>query len=82
MTEVFNGTDKNKLKLYVAKIESLEADKVQVNDNIKEVFKEVASDGFDVKTVRQILRLRKMKEDSRREAEELLDLYKTALDMD
>lgn len=81
MNEVFNGTDKNKLKLYVTKIESLEAEKNQVAESMRDVFKEMADDGFDIKTVRQILRLRKMKEDTRREAEELLDLYKTALEM-
>lgn len=81
MNEVFNGTDKNKLKLYVTKIESLEAEKNQIAESMRDVFKEMADDGFDVKTVRQILRLRKMKEDTRREAEELLDLYKTALEM-
>lgn len=81
MNEVFNGTDKNKLKLYVTKLESLEAEKNQIAEGVREVFKELADDGFDVKTVRQILKLRKMKEDSRKEAEELLDLYKVALEM-
>lgn len=82
MTDVLNSTDKNKLKLYITKIESLEADKNEIAENIREVFKEISSDGFDIKIVRQIIKLRKMKEETRKEAEILLDLYKAAIEMD
>lgn len=82
MTDVLNSTDKNKLKLYITKIESLEADKNEITENIREVFKEISADGFDIKIVRQIIKLRKMKEETRKEAEILLDLYKAAIEMD
>lgn len=81
MNEVFNSTDKSKLKLYVTKVENLEAEKNQISEGIREVYKEMADEGFDVKTVRQVIKIRKMKEDSRKEAEELLELYKAALEM-
>ena len=49
--------------------------------NIRDVYAEAKSAGFDVKILRQIVRLRKMEQSDRQEQEELLDLYKRALDL-
>ncbi len=50
-------------------------------ENIREVFAEAKSVGFDVKIMKQIMKLRKMKNEDRAEQEELLDIYKAALGM-
>ncbi len=71
----------DRLKQIVEKIERLEDEKREVADQIKEVFAEAKSEGFDIKTLRQVLRLRRMKPHDRTEQEELLELYKAALGM-
>jgi uncharacterized protein (UPF0335 family) len=51
-------------------------------DDIKDVYGEAKAVGYDVKILKQIVRLRKMEADDRREMETILDLYKAALGMD
>jgi uncharacterized protein (UPF0335 family) len=70
-----------RLRSFIERIERLEEDKASVTDDIKEVFAEAKSSGFDIKVMRQVLRMRKMKVEDRRELEELLDLYMHALGM-
>ncbi len=70
-----------RLKSFVERIERLEEEKAGIAADIKEVYAEAKGTGFDVKIVRQIIRLRKMETEDRREQEELLDLYKRALGM-
>lgn len=50
-------------------------------ENLREVFSEAKSIGFDVKIMKQIIKLRKMKKEDLAEQEELLDIYKAALGM-
>lgn len=69
------------LKQIVEKIERLEEEKAQVLENIKDVFAEAKADGFDLKTLRSVLKLRKMKPEDMNEQEELLELYLMALGM-
>ncbi len=70
-----------RLKSFVERIERLEEEKAATGADIKEVFAEAKGCGFDVKIMRQIIRLRKMDAADRAEQEELLDLYKRALGM-
>ena len=70
-----------RLKSFVERIERLEEEKKGIADDIKDVFSEAKGTGFDVKIMRQIIRLRKMEADDRREQEELLDVYMRALGM-
>ena len=63
------------------RLERLEEEKAALSEDIKEVYSEAKSGGFDIKIMRQIVRLRKMNTADRREQEELLDLYKNALGM-
>jgi uncharacterized protein (UPF0335 family) len=87
--ELFNrmhGTEKApdagaRLKLLIERIERLEEEKAAIADDIKEVYGEGKSAGFDPKIMRQIVRLRKLATDQRREQEELVELYKSALGM-
>ncbi len=76
------GVEVPKLKSYIERIERLDEDKAGIASDIRDVFAEAKSNGFDVKAMRQILKLRKMKANERTEAEYMLDLYKRALGME
>jgi uncharacterized protein (UPF0335 family) len=71
----------NQLRLFVEKIEKLESEKADLMENIKEVFAESKSSGFDPKIMKEIIKIRKMKNEDRIEQEELLDIYKAAIGM-
>lgn len=76
------GVESTKLRSYIERVERLEEDKAGIASDIRDVMAEAKSNGFDVKAMRQILKLRKMKANERTEAEYMLDLYKRALGMD
>ncbi len=82
MSEVGHNTSDDRLRLLCERIEGLEVEKKGVSDDIKDVYSEAKAVGYDVKIIRQIVRLRKMAADDRREMETILDLYKKALGMD
>lgn len=69
------------LRAFIERIERLEEDKKAISDDIKEVYAEIKVTGFDTKTIRTLIRLRKVDAAERQEAEALLDLYKAALGM-
>ncbi|BCA59339.1 DUF2312 domain-containing protein [Sphingomonas sp. HMP6] len=69
----------DQLRLLIERIERLEEEKKGIADDIKDVYGEAKSTGFDTKTIRQIVRLRKMEKHHRDEAEMLLETYKQAL---
>lgn len=72
---------KDQLKSIVERIECLEEEKKATQNDIKEVYSEAKGNGFDVKALRTIVRMRKMDTDERREAEEILETYMHALGM-
>ena len=82
MADVFDGTAKEKLQQYAARIESLEADKEEIAGQIREVLKDASNDGFDTKILKTVLKLKKMKREDRIESEELISIYKIALGFD
>ncbi|GAO54825.1 MULTISPECIES: DUF2312 domain-containing protein [unclassified Novosphingobium] len=69
----------DRLRLLIERIERLEEEKKGIGDDIKDVYNEAKAVGYDAKIMRQIVRLRKMKPDDRREMEMVLETYKTAL---
>ena len=71
-----------RLRSFILRIEKLEESKASVLEDIKDVYGEAKSTGFDIKIIRKIVSLRKMEVEKRREEEELLDLYKSALGME
>lgn len=79
-TEIGNNTTAA-LRSYIERIEKLAEDKAGIASDIKDVFAEAKSTGFDVKSMREILKLRKMKANERAETEYILDTYKRALGM-
>lgn len=72
---------KEKLNSLVERIEKLEEDHANIKADIKEVYKEVKSEGFDVKTLKSIIKLRKKDRDEIAEEDELQHLYRSALGM-
>ena len=80
MTEV-GGIAADQLASYVERIERLEEEKANLMGDIKEVYGEAKALGYDVKILRQIIRLRKMEDHERTEQEEILEVYKRALGM-
>ena len=75
------GVAAERLRSFVERIERLEEEKAVLAADIKEVYDEAKGTGFDIKILRQVVRLRKMNPADRQEQEEILDVYKRALDL-
>ena len=69
----------DQLRLLIERIERLEEEKKGISDDIADVYLEAKATGYDTKTIRAIVRLRKMEKHDRQEAEALLETYKAAL---
>ncbi len=72
----------NVIKQYVERVERLEAEKLFLSEDLKQIFAEAKSNGIDVKALRSLIKLRKLEDDERREQEEILALYKEAIGME
>jgi uncharacterized protein (UPF0335 family) len=72
----------DELRLLIERIERLEEEKKAIADDVKDVYGEAKSRGYDTKTIRTIVRLRKMEAHDRQEADALLETYKAALGLD
>jgi Uncharacterized protein conserved in bacteria len=72
---------KDQLKSLVERIERLEEEKKQISDDIRDVYTEAKGNGFDVKALRTIVRMRKQDPNERAEAETILETYMQALGM-
>ncbi len=70
------------LRLFIERIERMEEEKKGVADDIRDTYNEAKSQGYDPKIMRQIVRLRKMPVNDRKEMEAILDVYKSALGID
>lgn len=77
-----NSVAVDQLRSFIERIERLEEEKKGIAEDIRQVFSEAKGTGFDVKTMRQVIRLRGMDQAKRQEAEALLDTYKAALGLD
>ena len=73
------GVAGERLRSFVERIERLEEEKVALSADIREVYAEAKGAGFDIKVMRQLIRLRKMDKDDRSEMEAILDVYERAL---
>ena len=72
---------KDQLRAIIARIERLEEEKAALAADLREVYAEAKGNGFDVKALRTVIRLRKLDETKRREEELILDTYLHALGM-
>lgn len=77
--ENHGALDNNQLITIIERIEKLNEDAAAIAADIKEVYKEAKSAGFDPKYIRQMIRLRKMDQDEIDEADELTKMYRNAL---
>lgn len=75
------GVAAGRLKSFVERLETLDSQKAGVAEEMKGVCAEAKSEGFDVKTIKHLIKLRRMKPHDRTEEEELLEIYKAALGM-
>lgn len=73
--------DASKLLSYVERIERLNEEVKGLQTDIKEIYEEAKSNGYDVKALKAIIALRKLDDAEREEAETVLDVYKAALGM-
>lgn len=75
------GIAADRLRSIIERVERLEEEKKALTSDIKDIMAEAKSAGFEVKVIRQILRIRKQDPAEVEEAETLLDLYRRALGM-
>lgn len=78
-TRDVGGIAGQRLKSFIERIERLEEEKAALMEDIKEVYAEAKGVGFDPKPIRKIVKIKKIDAEKRREEEELLDLYKSAI---
>jgi uncharacterized protein (UPF0335 family) len=71
--------DASKLKQYIEKIENLENEKAEIQDQISDVYGQAKSDGFDTKIMKKVIRLKKMRTEDRENEDMMLDTYMVAL---
>jgi uncharacterized protein (UPF0335 family) len=79
--EVAHRFAKDQLKAFIERIERLEEEKKAIADDIRDVYAEAKGNGFDVKALRAIVRMRKQDADERKEQETILETYMHALGM-
>lgn len=77
--EVLTSAAQGRLRSIIERVERLEEDKAAVLTDIKEVLSEAKGDGYDVKIIRQVVRLRRIDKAKRQEAEAVLELYMSTL---
>ena len=69
----------DQLRLFIERIERLEEEKKAMADDVRDVYAEAKANGYDTKTMRKIVALRKMETHARQEADALMDTYRKAL---
>jgi uncharacterized protein (UPF0335 family) len=69
-----------KIRAYVERIENIDGELQELNEQKKEVFSEAKGEGFDIKILKEIVKLRKQDKEERDERESLLDLYMRAME--
>lgn len=79
MTEVTTEQAQSRLRSIIERVENLEEEKAGIMEGIKEVFAEAKGEGYDVKVLKKVIRIRKQDRAARQEEEAILDLYLSAL---
>ena len=72
----------DQLRRFIERIERLEEEKKGIADDVKDVYAEAKSTGYDTRTMRSIVRLRRMEKHARDEADALLETYRNALGLE
>ncbi len=74
------GIAGDRIRSFIERVEQIEEELKALNEGKKEIFAEAKGEGFDIKVLKEILRLRKQDKDERDEQESLLDLYMRAME--
>ena len=77
--DVLNETAQSQLKSIIERVERLEQEKAEIAEQVKEVLSEAKGNGFDVKIIRKVIRIRKQDRAKRQEEDAILDLYLSAI---
>lgn len=77
-----SGVSGKRLQSFFDRIERLEEEKAGLAEDIKDIYAEAKAVGFDVKTMRRVLKLKKMDAQKRQEEDELLELYMAAIGLE
>jgi uncharacterized protein (UPF0335 family) len=77
--DVLNQAAQGQLLSIIERVERLEQEKSEISEQIKEVFAEAKGNGFDVKIIRKVVRIRKQDRAKRMEEDSILDLYLSAI---
>lgn len=77
--DVLNSTAQGQLKSIVDRVERLEVEKAEIMEQIKEVYNEAKGNGFDVKVLKKVVRLRKKDRAARQQEDTVTDLYLSAI---
>lgn len=80
-TNTIGGVDVNRLQSIIERIERLEEEKRELSRDINDIYAEAKGSGYDVKILREIIKLRRKSEMERQEEEYLLDTYRKALNI-
>lgn len=72
---------KDQLMQYMQRIEKLENEKAELMDDIKQIYDEAKANGFDIKILKQVMKLRKLEPNKLAEQDALIDLYRAALEI-
>jgi uncharacterized protein (UPF0335 family) len=78
-SDVLTNAAQGRLRTIIERLERLDEEKQAIATDMKEVFAEAKGEGYDVKALRKVLRLRKIDKAKRQEEEAILDLYMTAI---
>lgn len=79
LDHIVGDNTKQALKSYIERIENLEEDKVAVSDDIKEVYAEAKSDGFDTKIMRKVISRRKIEREELENQDSMVEVYEDTL---
>ena len=82
MRDVGHNSSDARLRLFIERVEQLEKEKSEIAEDIKDVYAEVKAMGYDAKIVKQLVRLRKLAENDRKEQYMLLETYASAIGLD
>ena len=77
-----NGPNKDEVMQYINRIEKLEEEKRATSEDIKSVYLEIKSTGYDPKIIRKLVSIRRKSKEERQEEEALLELYMSAIGME
>lgn len=77
--QALTTTSKDKLRSYITRLENLESEKLEISEQIKDVYGDAKALGFDTNAIRKVIAIRKKDQKKRQEEEMMLDLYLHAL---